>query len=230
MSELAVLTILVSTIDKTDLFPLLGDLQVHGDRPAARSRMDKLLNPKDSLVAQGDQNFVELLEGYVGEANRKPWMILDVLRSPVRDGNFKKFVKGQISKLDAAHQRRTRMKFGNALHSLYLFHMEDVDLEIMEEIGQKILDAFVSELDIYTRIARIRFPTLQALLSYEAAMIFALDLESLFVPTDQLERMNFELTSQITKRGPGMNLSTIGREDVLHPVSVLHQARGGHDP
>jgi len=124
---------LAGEFDKRDLYPVIGDpdppqggaKELAAETPP-RPRLQQLMDPESSLVGEADQVFLELLDNWVGDPGRKPWMLLDVLEAPLTSQSYMKWSLGQMLRLDAARQRRIDRKFCHFPLLLYLLTLPNV--------------------------------------------------------------------------------------------------------
>jgi hypothetical protein len=163
--ELGVYSILLDVCDSRLLYPLLGDA-LRGD-PSTPSKMDLLLDPDESLVAQCFQDMWSLLVKWLeGGPTRKPWCVLDVLQAPCREHSFMRWTRSQILRLNSALYRRYESRLAAWPHQLYAMTSDKFSAEQRASVAQRLLAASRDELDTYSRGIKVLFPTVDALLSH----------------------------------------------------------------
>ena len=232
--ELAVLTIFLDHLEQLLLYTGLGEQEKPVPDKKDETPVPVLyafLNPNDSLLGLCDHAFTELAKGWHSDdPDRRPWMVLDVLGADLKDQAFQRWTRGEAMRLDASRQRRYNSKFASWPYPLYVTTLPDVDDEVILGILARFRAASRRELGAYAFILRLDFPTLATQRSPEFKHRVRTDLEALFFSTDQLERLNSELTRSVAARAPGKNLLYTAREHMLQQVATTHRHNGGRDP
>lgn len=146
--ELAVLVVIAGKHEEDLLYTVLGDpfawdtdtsgatCTADRERPTLR----KLLHPDTSVIQEFDSKMWGFLHGWRGAPDRRPWMILDVLRADLDDQSFKKWSRGVILRMDASSQRRISSKFEDWPYPLYMACDPATPKAKTEAVMQRVLD------------------------------------------------------------------------------------------
>lgn len=229
MHCLAVLTILAEVADSTLLYPMLGDPVPHDE--AAPSKMDLLLNKDQGLIAKCLSDLLSLLDGWLeGGPLRVPWSLLDALKAPVRSEEFMRWARSQVLRLNSALFRRYEVRFSCWPYRLYGLQSPGFGDDEQVSVCQDLLAASREMLDVYSLGIRMRFPTVEALRSYECITTLKNDFRTHAYATDFVERLNAELARGHPTRAPARSMAHASRESVLRQAAVEHRKRGGADP
>ena len=105
--EMGVLTVVLGVADKL-LFALLGG----ADREEVPCTMQQLLGQGESPISKVMAEMLSLLEDWVGDPLRKPWMILDILGAPMECADFIRWARAQILLVNSALMRRYECRYG----------------------------------------------------------------------------------------------------------------------
>ena len=227
MHELAILTALLEVVDSTLLYPLLGDAVPRDS--TSPCKVGRLLSKSDSLIGSCTQQLWNLMECWTAGHGRV-WLILDVLQAPTTQQRYMKWARGQILRMASSVARRYETRFADWPYPLWKLACADFPEAEKRKVAEQLLEARRVELDCYSFGIRLRFPTLQKLLSPECSQVVLADLSSQPYGIDTIERMNAELTATHPRRAPARNFSNAARESVLRQACASHRANGGAHP
>ena len=125
------LAIALGPFDEKLLFPFMGDASKHAQQAQVSGAplIRKLVCPGISKVVEFDSAPLELLKGWRGGLDRRPWMVLDVLKAALTKHKLKRFARAIICRLGAASQRRHTRRYAATPYSLYAHCLYDASEE-----------------------------------------------------------------------------------------------------
>lgn len=126
--------------------------------------------------------------------------------------------------------RRYEVKFSTWPFRLHVLCSENCDPEEKRAVAEDLVQSNRCCLDIFAAGVRLRFATVQQLLSPEAAATFKVTFANVRLSTDLSERMNAEITAAKPSRGNTRDFSHFSRESLLKQARIVHMQRGGEDP
>ena len=125
--------------------------------------------------------------------------------------------------------RRYELKYSSWPFKLYTLY-QDVSDASKRVVCNELLNATTVELDTYSRGVRLRFGTVDALLSFQCRATIRSDLESHCASTDEIERMNSQLLRSVSVRGPGRNFARAATDNFMAQACEGHVSGGGRHP
>ena len=157
-------------------------------------------------------------------------MLLDLVRAPTKSARFRSGSRAQVLKVDAVVQRGYERKFSSMPFPLYRATYSCIPCTERTEIYNTTLMMQDEDLDVYSRLHRLQYPTVEGLSSFHANCKVKSDFKSRPVSTDIIERANSELTRGVTKRAPGLNFSLQSREHLIGQAAGVHVMNNGVHP
>ncbi|CAK0803103.1 unnamed protein product, partial [Prorocentrum cordatum] len=236
MLQLVVYTAILETTDANLLYPLMGGAiptKPDGDcdeTSSINSKMDKLLGV-GSKISTFSQGMLNLLDSWdTGDPARGHWLLLDIMKAPLKDQQFARWARAQILQMNSVMARRYEARFSAWPCKLYGLSQQESSAALKQAIAQEAHDAPDYMLDSYTLGIRRLFSTTDSMESLECQVVLASDFKAHCYATDMVERLNSECTQKHRARAPGRNSAIASREHVLSQLSNTHQQRGGADP
>eukprot|EP00959_Pyramimonas_sp_CCMP1952_P136861 2863671-Pyramimonas_sp.AAC.1 len=229
MRELVVFMAILEAADARLLYPMLGDaIRDDGDR----SKLDMLLDT-DSLIGQFTEDMLGLLNVWDnGDASRRPWMLLDIMKVPMQCQIFSRWARSQILRLSSVMSRRYEVRFSALPYSMYPLSSPRASVAAKRATAERTraLAEHGEMLDCYTRGILRLFPTVNDMLSLKCQMVLNSDFRAHCYGSDQVERLNSEYTARHHVRAPGRNAVNAEREHLLHQLTMVHRRHGGEHP
>ncbi|CAK0821077.1 unnamed protein product, partial [Prorocentrum cordatum] len=215
MRELVVFMAILEAADARLLYPMLGDaIRDDGDR----SKLDMLLDT-DSLIGQFTEDMLGLLNVWDnGDASRRPWMLLDIMKVPMQCQIFSRWARSQILRLSSVMSRRYEVRFSALPYSMYPLSSPRASVAAKRATAERTraLAEHGEMLDCYTRGILRLFPTVNDMLSLKCQMVLNSDFRAHCYGSDQVERLNSEYTARHHVRAPGVK-----DKESLQEVDVL---------
>lgn len=229
--ELAIFTVIVGVYDKYLIYPMMGDPGSTSAASSQRGKLDDLLDPSKSLIAQCLAELLSLMRTWLaGGRSRKPWCVLEFVKAPADQEGFARFARAQILRISAAAFRRFEVKYSAWPFLLYPL------IQVGNEEGQRLaaaqglLGALPDELDCYSASLKRLYPSVAGLLSSTCRATIRADFASHGYSTDLIERLHAEVSSKIPRRALAVAFANISRTSVLQQAATLHVKRGGCHP
>ena len=227
--ELAALVFALDVADRNLLYPTFGEM-LEAD-PDKGSKMDKMLNRDSTVIGNCFEELLGLLKNWLGGNRRKPWCILDVLRAPIGQEGYKRFVRNQVLRLASALYRRYEQRMSVWQFLLYRCTADSGwSSDETRAVLVELLNADRSWLDVYSYGIRLRFKTFAELQSHECTSILTADFRAHPWAIDTVERLNSTLTRLTTSRGAHRGHVGASREHVLRQALNVHIGSGGSNP
>lgn len=227
--ELAILTLVLDTVDTHLLYPMLGDPALQDD--GQPSKVDVLLDPEDSSLGKCAQRLLLLLDTWTtGGCARDPWCVFDMVGGDPHDAKHMLFARSQILRMNSSFGRRYLTRYSTWPYLLYPLCSEKFDMEEKKALAEKFLAESEPQLDVYSRGIRRLFGSVEELLSVRCRAALAADFRSQALSTCIIERLNAEITATAPRRAPARSFATASRESFLRQAAVVHRGNGGMDP
>lgn len=229
MAELVVLTCILIVLDSNLLYPMMGDMEPKVDDEVGK--LPRFLTRSESLVGKAGQELFNLMRGWSrGGSTRRPWALLDAVEAPVREQQFMRWSRGQIIRACASFGRRYEVRYSSFPYLLYRICSTEYSQDEKQRVADKIMLMPRSGLDIYTFGLREFFGDAEGLLSWQCQQQIRSDLRAHPYGTDEIERLNSELSKLHPPRSPARGFITAARESVLRQIAAGHCGRGGVHP
>ena len=119
--ELAVYIVVLDLWDKHMLHPFMADpIQPESTKTAdSRPKIDKLLEPDDSLLGHCAEGFLELLESWMSGGPKRKWGIVDIVADKaVTDVAYASFARDTVLRVSTQHFRKYDLRCSNTPFSL----------------------------------------------------------------------------------------------------------------
>lgn len=207
-----------------DLFyGLLGGV----DRSDAPHKITDLLARQDSPITKCLAKLSSLLQGGFKNPNDEKWALLHMMKAPISEQSFRKFVLGQVLRMHSALVRRYSVKFAGWPFRLLRLCGTDWSEAEKQQVARDLLSSKPCCLDTFSRGFRKLFRTEAAVLSTEAARCAASAFDSMRVVTDFSERSHAQCRCASRSQTGPRAFSHTSNEVLLKQAMVVHTKNGG---
>ena len=220
--EVGVLAIVLNVADKL-LFAMLGG----ADRKDNPCTMLELLGHDQSLISKVLADMLSLLENWLGDPLREPWMLVELLGAPMQSSEFVLWARSQILLMDSALARRSEANFCALPFCLIALIDPGLPAERVDQVVARCLAYEECCLDTFTAAFRLRFPTRGKMLSPRARGALRALFNHYRIATDWSERQNAEVTASKPSRSSARDFAHFSRHRVLRQAVVVHRNEGG---
>ena len=233
LPDLAVVCISMGLYDHYLFYPVYGDKVSLPGEYEGMSKVAIVCHEELSLVGKYMQRGLDLLDGWLGEADIKPWGILDMLVAPLQEQAFIKASRGKMLRLHCAAFRRYEVKYSSWPYKAFPLSRPSKSAEDHARkgrIGAEALRSSRDDLGIYFWAISQFWNTIDLLLGDDCRETLDCDFNALTYAADHVERMNSDLTRQLDGRGQAKDAVLVSRGNLLQQCVRDHVAKGGEHP
>lgn len=164
------------------------------------------------------------------DSERMPWNVLDGIGAPTGDPDFATWSRGQLLRIVGMVTRRYEVKFGGWPFKLHRVGSSQYSLDERRATAAEALGLKRCCRDTFTHGICLRWPSIDQLMTREAAFTVRSSLGAMTLSTDHSERQNAEIAASRPHRAGARDAAHFSRETLLKQARATHLHAGGLDP